>query len=333
MGILWYFASQVLESGPIPLELYFEHRNYFPLAGFLIGAGVQLSLAVRDLNPLRRYSKYVALAAVGWTVTLSGVTYGELLLWADPYVQAGAWATERPDSVRAQSNWARVLGELRFSEGSEDVYESLTPRDPGFRLVAISGNCLRDGNRFHDGYDRIVVRMRTMRFSRTVIGALEGLVASTESGRCREAAGLFVEPTIAVLMDNPNFASRRFHLHVLQGRYRIVAGRYAEARQDFLAALSLKPDVEVALLAVKAAYLAGDQPLCRGDLDRARAINARNGISRWTYARDIEDWAAAVDLMQPNEMTGESDGDGGGESAVGPRGNRAERITRQSAAD
>jgi hypothetical protein len=333
MGVLWYFGAQLLESGPVPLELYFEHRNYFPLAGLLIGVGVQLTLAVRSVPPLRRYSRYVALAAFGWLATLAGVSYGEISLWADPYAQAGAWATERPDSVRAQSHWASVLGEMRFSEGSEDVYDGLTARDPGFRLVAISKNCLRGGVRFREGYDEILARMRTMRFSRTVIGALESLANATEAGHCREAASLFFEPTVAVLLDNPNFASRRFHLFVLQGRYRTAEGRYAAARQDFLAALSARPDVEVALLVVKSAYLGGDQSQGRTDLERARAVNALNRVSRWTYARDIEDWAVAIESMQPNLGTGEKDGGGGGDPAERPRGNHSNGAARQRQAD
>jgi hypothetical protein len=307
MGVLWYFGAQILESGPIPLEIYFEHRNYFPMAGLLIGVGIEAVGALERVAVLRRHTRYGVFFAASWLVMLSGITYAEARLWAEPYAQAGAWAKARPHSMRAQAHWAGILADMRFTEGAEDVYDSLTPRDPGYRLAAIATNCLRSGTRFREGYDDVLARMRTMKFSRTVIGALERLAGSAEAGRCLEASRLFFEPTVAALLDNAHFASRRFHLRVLQGRYRIAIGRYRDARQDFLAALSLRKDVEVAMLVVKASYLAGDQAQAGVDLDQARRINAGIGVASWTYGQDIEDWAAGVAAMPSARQTGETD--------------------------
>jgi hypothetical protein len=116
---------------------------------------------------------------------------------------------------------------------------------------------------------------------------------------------------------------------VLQGRYRIADNRHREAREDFIAALVLKPDVEVALLAVKAAYLTGDQSQARKGLDLARQINARNRISRWTYAQDIQEWAAAVESMQSAPGRGDTDERSGGTAPVNGPGNAKEDGRRR----
>lgn len=36
-GILWFFAGQLMESTVLPLELAFEHRNYLPIFGLILG--------------------------------------------------------------------------------------------------------------------------------------------------------------------------------------------------------------------------------------------------------------------------------------------------------
>lgn len=36
-GILWFFAGQLMESTVLPLELVFEHRNYLPSFGLILG--------------------------------------------------------------------------------------------------------------------------------------------------------------------------------------------------------------------------------------------------------------------------------------------------------
>lgn len=297
MGVVWYFGAQVLESGPIPLELYFEHRNYFPMSGLLAGVGIQV---VDDLhlgcNPTRRL-RYAMLAAIAWTVSIGFVSLVEVRLWANPLAQAAAWAKERPQSLRAQSHWAATLVEMRFLEGAEDVYDGLTPRDPGFRLQALSTNCLRNGARFENGYDKVLRRLEVTPFSRTALGALERLVMASESGYCLEAARGTVDLTVTALLKNPQFLSRKHHLLVLRGRYWIVSGRYADAHRDFASALAITSNVEIALLMVKSSVLAGNAMQAERDLDQARAVNVHNTLSRWTYAADIAEWAAVVRVM------------------------------------
>jgi hypothetical protein len=101
LAVLFYFAGQLLESTVIPLELYYEHRNYlpamlmfWPLALWLTGDG---SLAV-----LRR-----ALVLV-LPLSLAGMTYLRADLWGDVQQQADMWAQKNPQSPRAQAYAAQV---------------------------------------------------------------------------------------------------------------------------------------------------------------------------------------------------------------------------------
>jgi hypothetical protein len=47
-AVLWFFAGHLIESTVVPLELYFEHRNYLPIIGpvFAISSALLLGSSV-----------------------------------------------------------------------------------------------------------------------------------------------------------------------------------------------------------------------------------------------------------------------------------------------
>ncbi len=88
LAMLFYFAGQLLESSVIPLELYYEHRNYlpallmfWPLALWLTGDGV--------LPNLRRVLMVVL------PLLLAGMTFLRADLWGNAPQQALLWAEKR----------------------------------------------------------------------------------------------------------------------------------------------------------------------------------------------------------------------------------------------
>ncbi|WP_329742491.1 tetratricopeptide repeat protein [Dyella sp. A6] len=101
LAVLFYFAGQLLESTSIPLELYFEHRNYtpallmfWPLALWLTNERSlrQVKLALTVLLPL----------------TLACMTYERASVWGNMEAQGLIWAKINPDSPRAQANAAEI---------------------------------------------------------------------------------------------------------------------------------------------------------------------------------------------------------------------------------
>ncbi|MDF4023928.1 hypothetical protein P3W24_02925 [Luteibacter sp. PPL201] len=104
LGIGFFLVGHLLESTIIPLELYFEHRNYLPAFGLpiaLVGAG----LAMRERLPA---------ATAGFRrASASLVVALPLIYAAGTWVQAGSWSdqatlfamqeTYRPTSPRLQS--------------------------------------------------------------------------------------------------------------------------------------------------------------------------------------------------------------------------------------
>jgi hypothetical protein len=101
-GLLFFFAGHLLESTTMPLELYFEHRNYLPamlLFWPLAHAVVQWRAGAR----LR----------IGVAVVLIGIcaltTAQRTWLWGQQDRLAAIWAAANPASSRARANAALNL--------------------------------------------------------------------------------------------------------------------------------------------------------------------------------------------------------------------------------
>ncbi|MCC6592250.1 MAG: tetratricopeptide repeat protein [Xanthomonadales bacterium] len=110
IALLFFLAGHLLESTVLPLELYFEHRNYLPAALLFWPAGIVLTAPGRW--PRARWASGAALIAL-----LACLTWMRASLWGDPLALALNWARDFPQSARAQ---AHAAGELS-ARGYDDL--------------------------------------------------------------------------------------------------------------------------------------------------------------------------------------------------------------------
>jgi hypothetical protein len=104
LGILWFFAGHSMTATIIPLELVFEHRNYFPSTGLLLAATSLIALEPGWDRPVAK-----TLIAAGCIAFFGFTTYLRALEWSNPIRLAYSEALKRPDSQRAQYELARTL--------------------------------------------------------------------------------------------------------------------------------------------------------------------------------------------------------------------------------
>lgn len=102
-GLLFYFTGHLVESTVIPLELYFEHRNYLPSAGLLLATATALGLAW----PARRQALALALCAYLGLLTLASSQ--RIHIWSDRKLLIEASALRHPHSLRAWTDYPEDL--------------------------------------------------------------------------------------------------------------------------------------------------------------------------------------------------------------------------------
>ncbi|AQA19760.1 hypothetical protein BST95_17425 [Halioglobus japonicus] len=106
LGPLWFLAGHSIEASVFSLELYFEHRNYFPAIGLLISLGVLLSVLLRRWpqlhKPLLAWSGVICL----WLALL---TASQVQLWSSRPLLTFAHYNGHPRSYRATSDMALLM--------------------------------------------------------------------------------------------------------------------------------------------------------------------------------------------------------------------------------
>ena len=146
LGVLWFFAGHFMTSNVIGLELAYEHRNHFALAGALLAIGSLLVEAGQRLA-LRPALQGAILAVV--LAGVAGATLQRSHDWRDKRNLSQAAAASAPGSARAwiqlcaselEAGGGPVPGNSRLdqaiaacSQGAQHVPDSLN--SPALLLV------------------------------------------------------------------------------------------------------------------------------------------------------------------------------------------------------
>ncbi|MHB8881370.1 MAG: tetratricopeptide repeat protein [Thermodesulfovibrionales bacterium] len=98
-GLLWYFTAISLESFfAVGSDLYFEHRNYLPVAGLFLGVTAEAVLLTREALLNR---KTLGAVVLGGALLLGGLTVTRNHVWKDSVTLWGDTVRKGPENVRA----------------------------------------------------------------------------------------------------------------------------------------------------------------------------------------------------------------------------------------
>lgn len=238
LAVLFYFSGQLLESTSIPLELYFEHRNYVP--ALLMFWPLGLWLADTRTQPALKRGLMIVLP-----LGLALMTHARAEVWGDVRAQALLWAQMNPDSARAQANAAQIEMQTGHPQDAIQRLEKLLATQPNQAQLAlnlIGARCLTGGISHHD----IAAARKAMQGSASA-GSLfahwfDRTLPVAVSGNC---PGL----TPAVLLDliNAGLSNRKLaaagpqqDLTYLRGRIALAQHHPDTALADFVQALDLQ---------------------------------------------------------------------------------------------
>jgi hypothetical protein len=237
LGILWFLGCQLLTATVIPLELVYEHRNYFASFGLLLAvlpwiaripqgaavaaaAGWRAELAGPRIQAIWRYGVIAIFIAVCATQTLY-TAYA----WGNPLRLATELAARAPNSPRAQYELGRTL----------IIYSNYNPASPYTPLVyapleraaALPGSSIlpqqalifmnsRMGRPLKDAWwDSMFAKLRARPSGVQDDSSLAALVQCVVDGSCNLPHDKMVEAFTAAL-DHPHPSAR---LYATYGNY------------------------------------------------------------------------------------------------------------------
>lgn len=132
-GIFFYFGGHLLESTVIPLELYYEHRNYLPQIGIWL-AIVGLLSTVKS----QYFHRLILAGGITSLAFLLLLTRTNSALWSQPELQAAVWYHDNPGSVRTSLSYANSLTIQSDFIGAYEVLETARQYNPSSFALLVS---------------------------------------------------------------------------------------------------------------------------------------------------------------------------------------------------
>jgi tetratricopeptide (TPR) repeat protein len=252
LAVLFYYASHVLESTVVNLELYFEHRNYVA-AAFL--AVPLIALALRHLE-----ARLFIVAGVVICGILAGFTRYSATIWQDYPSMVVAAAKKAPDSARAQSQFALNLYNEGRHEEAIAVLDATRQRIPDdlaidvIRTTVLCNSGALTPGQFAEFSGRMARRLFDPRTVNTLTTMMEGIL----SQRCpavsaADTAAMFL--AMAQLPGNTDPRAARYsQLQYFIGLSTLNTGDVRLAVDAFARSLKSRPGAGHAML--MAAHLA-----------------------------------------------------------------------------
>jgi hypothetical protein len=189
LGVLWFFAAHAISSNVVPLELAFEHRNYFALLGIVLAiTALVMAAPLRDGPRLKQVGVAVAV------LLIAAIGLFRSLMWSEPLLWASEATNLNPHSSRASSELAAVYLEMtdgypnspfvdfaiRELERSSSIPGSSPMNDQGLILIAAQSNRPVDAK----AWPRFIAKLETQPITpdatRAVFGLLERRYAGVE---------------------------------------------------------------------------------------------------------------------------------------------------------
>ena len=181
-AVLWFIAAHLLESTTLPLELYFEHRNYIPLIGPVFALSYSL------LSVTGQYRNMARLAVAAYVVLNAAILFSVTSLWGKPLEAASYWAVNSPNSVRAAAHLAaRQMTEIAGPVGVITLQEFVArhPEHTYLRIHELTVSCRLSSER---DYSPVVSDLEealpSIKFDNSVGNLLDNLMLAISETDC-----------------------------------------------------------------------------------------------------------------------------------------------------
>lgn len=223
-GIFWFLSGHILESSIFGLELYFEHRNYLPSLGILIGVVgtvIELNLKAADCsNTAKKWLNYGLTALLFSMASAYVLVYGaEISTWRSPGALAISALTERPDSIRAHQEASAYFANSGDYANSTLLVQAIEKKWPGYpgtygQLILL--HCL-DNNVVLPDNTALKQRFASGKFDRGTIDAWHQILDFKKNGSCPDFTWAHYQEFLELLINNKNFTSQKDDFVVLLG--------------------------------------------------------------------------------------------------------------------
>lgn len=292
-GILWFMAGHALEAGIVPLELYFEHRNYLPMIGPLFAIGASVIWLIRSFPGLKYPLSAFAIALVALEAL---ATHQNTTLWGSTPEHAEFSFQEHPASQRAAQFAAQAWLNARRPDKARDKLVALAgarPESASVHVQILLLNCALRHETTRQELEQRTAFLRQANADTAVPGSLQLIVTRYFRGGCPGITLESIHALFDAVMSNPRFQKRGdvfSHLFFYRGNLYALAGDYRRAAAEVSRSLDLEPTHQKAFVLANLYSRLGEWDYAKVVLRRAETINRNNPVVRNMFRKEIEEW-------------------------------------------
>lgn len=315
-GWFFFLAAHSVESSFLPLEMYYEHRNYLPSLGLFLTMVGALALVPKFQTNILSPRKLGLLTAFGLVLVLCIGTLGRVLIWQDMgnIVQLGIKA--HPDSLRARFDiaaWALQRGDFATAEASmQYLRESADPRHRQMgNLSLVTMNCMRGLSGGSREMLRKAAAENLPRLTTFEAQAFVRINGATKQGDCGTLGRSAIAASLKQILDSaanqPETASsKRFSRYALAEMY-ARDGQWQAAQEQAALAWSGGHDKEVGMFLATLLIRNGDLRSARSLLAELDGIVPTYDVQGRRILDDIGEQIArkAIQPPAPSRSTSE----------------------------
>jgi hypothetical protein len=276
-GWFFFLVAHSVESGFLPLELYFEHRNYLPAFGLWLAVAGLCEWATRNVRTDVLSLRQLGLLTAGGFILVFGFsTHGRALVWQHDETIVAQALKMHPTSLRANLASADVgLQQGDYEQSSDAMLHLLASPNPRDRLLGRINRVTIDcafGTGANPSDLREAVKLAQPRLTLGEMNAFEALSAygAKTNSNCGSVSPSIVADTIDAIVDA---ASSQPNTYLAKWRLRLVAANLYGRAGDWASALPQ----------AKLAWQPNADPTAGGFLARAYAHNDMPAEAERTY--------------------------------------------------
>ena len=296
--LAFFLVGQAIESTTIPLELYFEHRNYLPALPMFWPLAIGLTRTGQRW-PFR------AVLAAGIILMLAAMTHSRAVLWGTTDTQALMWARLNPASPRAQAYAAQLMVHQGHPSWAVRRLRPLLKKDR--RQIQIAFNLIGADCALGYAPPGDLKATRKAIQSTRILGELSfnwisGAIAKAKSGQCRGLTLPVVESFIRAAWNNPvtrKTLGWQQNVLNLQAQFALANNRPDVAYVDLVKALRINPRPGAALQQAATLGDYGHQKLGLCELNQYRGGNVKAPLL--SMAR-VHQWVLKQQGYWPHEI-------------------------------
>lgn len=230
-SLLFFLVGHLIESTTIPLELYFEHRNYLP-SMFLA-----LPVAAAAAPRLAQRHAMIIAGALGIAILLGSMTWHRASLWGKTDELYIYWALQSPYSPRAQTTAIGAYLRMGRQDLAFSLAQAAVDKNPKNLLLRLQWLSML---RLHAADQPEVTTVRTLALTAPyeiqALAALKRMTEQCENAPCNTIETSALRSILDHLLKNPAYRANAARLipHLV-GRLYLVDQNIDAASASFSA--------------------------------------------------------------------------------------------------